>query len=721
MKKINILLISAFLLCSLQTMAEDGYRLWMRYDKITDVSLLNEYKALIKNIYAAPTSPILLSATDELTMGISGLFGNAIPITNSFQNNCLLIGTPTSSSLIASMNLSALQSINNEGYIIQTMIRDGKKCIVIAGKTDVGVLYGCFYFLQLLQTHQSINQLHYSSSPKIMLRLLNHWDNLNRTVERGYAGFSIFKWHLLPGYIDPRYKDYARANASLGINGTVVSNVNANVLMLTKDYLVKVAALANVFRAYGIKIYLSAKFSAPIEIGKLKTADPFDPLVKEWWRKKVDEIYSYIPDFGGFVVKANSEGQPGPQNYQRTHADGANMIAEALAPHNGILMWRAFVYSNETPIDRTKQAYNEFKSLDGAFNKNVIVQVKNGPLDFQPREPFHPLFGAMPKTPEMMEFQITQEYLGQGTHLVYEAPMMKEVLDADTYANGKGTSVASIIDGSSSNYKITGMAGVSNIGDDRNWCGHPFAQANWFAFGRLAWNPDLSADKIAEDWISMTFTNTPSTLSSIKKIMLDSREILVHYMTPLGLHHIMGDGHHYGPSPWSDKLGRADWNPVYYHRADSLGVGFNRTVTGSNALEQYAPAVRKIYENPETCPDEYLLWFHHISWNAKMKSGKSLWEELCSKYYQGVTEVRNMQNTWQQLKGTIDEERFNHVSMLLAQQEKEAVWWRNACLLYFSSFSKKSIPVQYEQPDHNLTYYQSLKFQFVPGSSNGGN
>jgi alpha-glucuronidase len=418
------------------------------------------------------------------------------------------------------------------------------------------------------------------------------------------------------------------------------------------------------------------------------------------------------------LVKANSEGQPGPQNYKRTHADGANMLADALAPHKGIVMWRAFVYSNETPTDRTKQSYDEFKPFDGQFRDNVIVQVKNGPLDFQPREPFHPLFGAMPKTPLMMEFQITHEYLGQGTHLVYQGPLMKEVLDADTYAKGKGSTVAKVIDGSLENHKLTGIAGVSNIGDDKSWCGNPFLQADWYLFGRLAWDHSLSAEAIADEWIRMTLSNDNAFVSPVKKMMLTSRETLVHYMTPLGLHHIMGDGHHYGPSPWSDR-GRADWTPVYYHKADSAGIGFERSSKGTNALEQYAPEVRKLYDNLNDCPDEYLLWFHHVAWNYKMKSGKTLWEELCAKYYSGVEDVRAMQKNWDALKGMIDDERFTYVKMMLAIQEKDAVWWRNACLLYFSTFSKMPIPAGYEKPDQSLDYYKSIRIQFAPG--NGGN
>lgn len=707
-----------FFLCICHLYAEDGYRLWLRYDKVNDKPLLAAYRTQLSGLRVEGKSPTLQAAKEELINGLSGLLETKFNTVSSVQEHSLIIGTPTGSPIIASLALP-LNKLSTDGFLISTQKVSGRNCIIIAANSDAGVLYGSFHFLQLLQTHKSITQLNMASSPKIQYRLLDHWDNMNRTVERGYAGFSIWKWHLLPGYTDQRYKDYARANASIGINGTVVSNVNANALMLTKDYLVKVAALADVFRPYGIKVYLSAKFSAPIEIGKLKTADPLDETVKEWWRNKVNEIYSYIPDFGGFLVKANSEGQPGPQNYKRSHADGANMLADALAPHNGIVMWRAFVYSNETPTDRTKQAYDEFKPFDGKFKSNVMVQVKNGPLDFQPREPFHPLFGAMPKTPVMMEFQITQEYLGQGTQLVYEAPLMKEVLDADTYANGKGTTVASIIDGTAEHHTLTGIAGVSNIGDDRNWCGHPFAQANWYAFGKLAWDHGLSSEDIADDWVRMTFSNDAAFVNTTKKIMLASRETMVHYMTPLGLHHIMGDGHHYGPSPWSDRLGRADWNPVYYHRADSVGIGFERTAKGSNALEQYAPEVRKIYEDPATCPEDYLLWFHHISWKYKMRSGKTLWEELCARYYSGVNDVRAMQQSWNNLKGTIDAEQFEHVKMLLAIQEKEAVWWRNACLGYFQTFSKMPLPTGVEQPDHTLDYYKSLRFQFVPGS--GGN
>jgi alpha-glucuronidase len=544
--------------------------------------------------------------------------------------------------------------------------------------------------------------------------VLDHWDNLNRTVERGYAGFSIWDWHKLPGYIDQRYKDYARANAAIGINGTVLNNVNANALSLSKEYLEKTAALANVFRPYGIKVYLSARFSAPMEAGGLKTADPLDPTVQQWWKDKVKEIYSYIPDFGGFLVKANSEGQPGPQNYGRTHADGANMLADALAPYKGIVMWRAFVYDAKADQDRFKQAYEEFKPLDGKFRENVAIQVKNGPIDFQPREPFHPLFGAMPHTPLMLEFQLTQEYLGFATHLVYLPTLFREVLDADTYEKGKGSTVAKVIDGSLEGHAISGMAGVANIGNDRNWTGHPFGQANWYALGRLAWDHSLSPEKIADEWLRQTFSNDPDFVGPVKKMMLASHETLVNYMTPLGLHHIMGYSHHYGPAPWYDKAARADWNPVYFHRADSSGIGFDRTTSGSDALGQYTPEARRQWENLRNCPDEYLLWFHHVPWTYTLHSGRTLWNEMCYRYQSGVAGVQQMVRTWDSVARYVDEERASQVKMLLNIQLNEARWWRDACLSYFQTFSGMPLPQGVPAPAHTLEYYKSLTFPYAP-------
>lgn len=699
-------------------MAEDGYRLWLRYVPVSDPALLKSYQLSIKAVHADKNSATLLAAADELKTGLKGLLGKDLNTdAKGITDGLLLVGTPATSAIIKSLKLETqLGRIGNEGFLIRSLTLDHKKITVITGNTATGVLYGTFHFLRLLQSNQSISALNVLEFPKLKIRVLNHWDNLDRTVERGYAGFSIWKWQLLPGYIDPRYRDYARANASVGINGTVLTNVNANALVLTKEYLLKIQALANVFRPYGIKVYLPARFSAPIEIGGLKTADPLDTAVQGWWKKKVDEIYQYVPDFGGFVVKANSEGQPGPQDYKRTHADGANMLADAVLPHQGIIMWRAFVYSHEQPDDRFKQAYNEFKGLDGKFRSNVLLQVKNGPIDFQPREPFSPLFGAMPKTPLMMEFQITQEYLGQTTHLLYQAPLYKEVLDADTYTKGKGTTVAKIIEGVADDHTLTGIAGVANIGDDINWTGHPFAQANWYAFGRLAWNPELSAGGIAEEWIRMTFSNAGDFVKPVKEIMLNSRENLVNYMTPLGLHHIMGWSHHYGPGPWIKDKPRADWTAVYYHKADQKGIGFDRTATGSNALAQYAPEVGRLFADTLTCPPEYLLWFHHLPWNYKLKTGETLWDGLCNRYQLGAESVGKTQQEWAKLGRFIDAGRYNQVKMLLGVQRDEAWWWHDACLAYFQSISGLPYPKGVTKPAKTLKEYESQVFHFVPGN-----
>lgn len=697
--------------------AEDGYALWLRYHRISDAATLQAYQTALAEIHMADGSATLQVAREELARGLRGLLGAPLPFTDRLsRDGALLVGTPAGSAAIASLSLTEdLQAVGDEGFVIRTTTAGGRRCIVIAANQDIGVLYGVFQFLRLLQTHQPIDHLALASAPKIQHRLLNHWDNLNRTVERGYAGFSLWDWHKLPDYLDPRYTDYARANASLGINGTALTNVNANATSLTEAYLVKAAALADVFRPYGIKVYLTARFSAPIEIGGLETADPLDPAVQAWWQQKADEIYRHIPDFGGFLVKANSEGQPGPQDYDRTHAEGANMLADAVAPHGGIVMWRAFVYSNEEPDDRAKQAYNEFKPLDGTFRDNVLIQVKNGPIDFQPREPFHPLFGAMPETPLMMEFQITKEYLGQATHLVYLAPLFKEVLEADTYAKGAGSTVARVIDGTLHGYARTGIAGVSNIGTDRNWSGSHFNQANWFAFGRLAWDHTLTADAIADDWIRMTFTNDAAFVDPVKEMMLASREMPVQYMTPLGLHHLMARGHHYGPGPWVAGGPRADWTSVYYHRADSIGVGFDRTATGSNAVAQYFPPVARRFASRDSVPENLLLWFHRVRWDETLASGRTLWDELLYTYHSGVEAVRGMQRTWDSLEGLIDEERFEQVRAFLAIQEKEARWWRDASVLYFQTFSGMPLPAGYEEPAHTLEYYRSIRNRYAPG------
>lgn len=717
MKKVVFALIISFIGLT-NSFAESGYRLWMRYDLISDEGLRQQYLNSLTGIRIDTVSATLKAASDELNKGLSGLLGKKLILspTASIDAGSVVAGTPASSALIKGLNLqSRLAELGDEGYLLSSVVRDGKQITVIAANTDVGVLYGSFHLLRLVQTHQPVVKLSIIEKPLLKHRVLNHWDNLDRTVERGYAGFSLWNWHLLPGYVQQRYIDYARANASIGVNGTVLTNVNANSLILTDEFLPKVAAIANALRPYGIRVYLTARFSSPIEIGKLKTADPLDEGVKKWWKDKADEIYRHIPDFGGFLVKANSEGQPGPQNYGRSHADGANLLADALAPHNGIVMWRAFVYSHEEPEDRFKQAYNEFKPLDGQFRKNVLVQVKNGPIDFQPREPFSPLFGAMPKTPLMMEFQITQEYLGQATHLVYQAPLYKEVLDADTYVKGKGSTVARVIDGSLDKHALTGIAGVANIGDDLNWTGHLFGQSNWYAFGRLAWNHQLSSEDIADEWSGMTFSNVSEFQVSLKEMMMKSRENLVNYMTPLGLHHIMGWDHHYGPAPWIKDKPRMDWTSFYYHKADSVAIGFDRTAKGSNALSQYSPQVRNFYGNLKTCPPEYLLWFHRLPWSHKMKTGETLWEALCQRYQSGAESMDPLIKGWNALSPYVDQERFDQVSMLLAIQKEEAWWWHDACLAYFQTRSGLPFPQDVTPPKETLKYYEGRHFNFVPG------
>ncbi|MDB5454526.1 MAG: alpha-glucuronidase, partial [Caulobacter sp.] len=608
-----------------------------------------------------------------------------------------------------------LSTLGPEGYLIRTASVDGRKATVIAANSDVGVLYGVFHYLRLIQTRQPLDALNVASAPKVKLRMLNHWDNLDRTVERGYAGESIWDWHKLPDYRDPRYTDYARANASIGINGTVLNNVNAKAISLTPMYIAKAAALADVFRPYGVKVYLSARWSSPIEIGGLKTADPLDPAVKAWWTAKADEIYRAIPDFGGFLVKANSEGQPGPQDYGRTHADGANMLADAVAPHGGVVMWRAFVYSHEQPDDRAKQGYSEFKPFDGQFRDNVVIQVKNGAIDFQPREPFHPLFGAMPKSNLGMEFQITKEYLGQATHLAYLAAMYEETLKADTQAEGKGSTVAKVVDGTLDGRKLTAMAGVANIGTDRNWSGSQFDQANWYAFGRLAWDPEASSRTIAQDWAKMTFSPDPAFVKPVTDMMMTSREAVVDYMTPLGLHHQMAVHHHYGPQPWYAGGTRADWTPVYYNRADKVGLGFDRSSTGSNAVAQYAPPVAKMFNDVKTTPEQDLLWFHHVAWDYKTQSGRILWDELVYRYSRGVDEVAQMRKTWDGLAPYVDARRHAEVATFLGIQQNEAQWWRDASISYFQTFSGRPLPAGYAPPAHDLDYYKALDYPYAPG------
>jgi alpha-glucuronidase len=700
-------------LLNLPAFADNGYRLWLKYDLISQTNVLENYRKEINSIFSYNPSETTTIAINELENGFNGLLQKNIK-----NNPTIVVGSIV---LLKEEDQSTYKLAvdvpdHEHGYTIRNAVIDQKPVILISSKSDLGILYGAFNFLKILQQELPIHNLSITEEPRIENRILNHWDNLDRTVERGYAGFSLWNWQTLPGHIEQRYIDYARANASIGINGTVLTNVNANSTILTPQWIEKVRALADTFRPYGIKVYLTARFSSPIELGKLPTADPLDPKVIEWWEKKAAEIYKVIPDFGGFLVKANSEGQPGPQDYGRNHADGANMLAKAVAPFNGIVMWRAFVYSNEVPDDRAKQAYNEFKPLDGTFDENVLVQVKNGAIDFQPREPFHPLFGAMPETPLMAELQITQEYLGMSTNLAYLATLFEEALKSDTYAKGKGSTVGKIIDGTLEDHSLSAIAGVANIGNDINWTGHPFAQSNWYAFGRLAWNHELNSEEIADEWINMTFNTDKASAGTIKNMMLNSREAIVNYMTPLGLHHLMGWSHHYGPGPWIKDKPRADWTSVYYHQADSKGIGFDRTTTGSNAIAQYFPEVASQFANLDTCPEEYLLWFHHLPWDYKLKSGEILWNEIVKHYYLGAEQVKKMQESWDTLEGKVDSEWHRSVKQLLAVQYDEAVWWRNSCVLYFQSFSNMPIPESLPKPAHNLEYYENLEFQYVPGN-----
>ena len=570
----------------------------------------------------------------------------------------------------------------------------------ITASNPIGLLYGAYELIRLQNTDAyntgSGNQQNFSKAidetekPQVGLRILNHWDNLDGSIERGYAGKSIFKWEEIKlgkngkgGSISKSLHDrlitYARANASLGINGSVLNNVNASPKMMTAEYINKVKVIANILRPYGIRVYLSINFASPMALGYTKTADPLDKKVQQWWKKKAKEIYAAIPDFGGFLVKANSEGQPGPGDYHRTHAEGANMLADAVKPYGGIIMWRSFVYgANHKGEDRVKQAVSEFKDMDGKFRDNVILQSKNGPLDFQPREPYAPIFDNIKQTPQIAELQITQEYLGQSKHLTYLAPMWKEFFE---FVNPD---------------RLVGISGVANIGDDANWCGHPFSQANWYAFGRLAWNPSLTAEEIAHEWLVQTYENQDERFTKpVEMMMMTSREACVNYMMPLGLHHIFKFDHHYGPEPDGFIASYPlEWCPVYYHKADAQGVGFDRSSKGTDAVGQYPEPYRSLYDNIETCPEEYLLWFHHVAWDYKMKSGSTLWQELCMKYNMGVAMVEVYRDYWhtsakQYMKG--HEQEWQHTDSLLNVQLENAKEWRNTCLKYFQTFSKMKI------------------------------
>lgn len=645
--------------------ADDGSRLWLRAETTASAKVDSKTNGATATL-----------ASEELTTQWKGA-----PVKLRIRK-CFLFGFKSDDSY-------RIRGNNRKGY-------------VLSARHEKGLLYAAYHLLRLQETNQLTERISLKETPKYDLRILNHWDNLNGTVERGYAGRSLWQWDELPEIVSPHYREYARANASVGINGTVLNNVNASPDILKEDYLKKVKVLADVFRPYGLKVYLSVNFSSPKLIGGLPDSDPLNPQVQHWWKEKTKEIYTLIPDFGGFLVKANSEGQPGPQDYGRTHADGANMLADALKPYQGIVMWRAFVYNPSTE-DRAKQAYNEFMPLDGEFRDNVLIQVKNGPVDFQPREPFSPLIGAMQKTAIMPELQITQEYLGFSNHLVYLASQWKEFFDSDTYSKGSGSTVAKSTDNTLFKNKVSAIAGVANTGLDTNWTGHHFAQANWYAFGRLAWNHQLSADEIADEWLKQTFTANKSFVDTVKAIMLKSHEAAVNYMMPLGLHHLFAWDHHYGPEPWCYfDWARPDWLPRYYHQASEYGIGFNRTSTGSNAVSQYFSPLKEQFNSSENCPEKYLLWFHHVPWTHRMNSGRSVWDELCYQYEEGVKSVRQFQQQWNAIETLVDKDRFEHVKSRLEIQLHDAIWWKDACLLYFQTYSNLPIRSDIEPPHHRL-------------------
>lgn len=650
----RILLVLFISATTLPSFSEDGSRLWLRYDTVS----------VRKQIDKGIDSPVIRLAENELS---------------TFWK-----GGKVSLQLMADSEYFAL---GKDGYTIN--VENGTT--VLRSMSETGLLYAAYHLLRLQACGEDCSRLDIKEKPLNDIRILNHWDNPDGTIERGYAGRSLWKWDELPAKVSPRYAEYARANASIGINGTVLNNVNASPEALSSDNLKKVKTLADIFRPYGIKVYLSVNFATPIKLGGLATADPLNSDVAEWWKQKVHEIYSMIPDFGGFLVKANSEGQPGPCDYHRTHAEGANMLASALKPYGGIVMWRAFVYS-PSDADRAKQAYLEFKPLDGKFLDNVIVQVKNGPIDFQPREPYSPLFGAMPHTQLMVEFQVTQEYLGHSNHLAYLAPMWKE------FYSYYGPS------------DMKAAAGVTNIGDDTNWCGNDLAQSNWYAFGRLAWNPALSSEEIAREWLAQTFTADSRFVRPMTEVMMQSREAVVDYMMPLGLHHIFAWGHHYGPEPWCEIEGaRPDWLPTYYHRADKEGLGFDRTTDGSDAVSQYPDSLAAVFNSIDSCPDEFLLWFHHVPWKHEMKSSRTMWDELCLHYQRGVDAARGFRDTWKDMSPYVDAERHAAVAHRFDIQASDAVWWKDACLEYFRTFSHMKYPAGVEKPRFSLKKLKKVK------------
>jgi alpha-glucuronidase len=660
---------------------EDGYELWLRYRTVSDATLLNGYRTSATQVVVEGNSLVAVSTKDELTRGLSGLLNQTISASGSVTlDGAIVAGSPGSSPLINSLGWNTeLNNLGSDGFIIRAATLSGKSCTVIAGSTDNGALYGAFRFLSLIQRYQSISSLNISDKPQYKYRLLNHWDNWNGSIERGYAGSSIFKWSELPGTVSPRYKDYCRACASVGLNGAVINNVNAQDDYIRTANLPKVAAIANVFRQYGMKLYLTVRFDSPISVGGLSTADPLDANVSQWWKDKANEIYGSISDFGGFLVKADSEGQPGPSQYGRTHAQGANMLADAIRSHGGIVCWRAFVYNNNDS-DRAKRAYKFFKPLDGQFASEVILQVKNGPVDFQVREAVSPLIGGMTATNTGMELQITQEYTGQSTHLCWLIPEWRTVLDFDTQAKGVGSTVSKVLDGTVHGYSKTLIAGVPNIGSDTNWTRHFLHQANWYGYGRLIWNSSLSSDQIADEWVKMTYGTDPTVVSTIKSMLLGSWLTYEKYTNYRGTCFMCSPSNHYDPDPGGSEA-------VSYHHADATGFGYNRTRTGTGYVDQYYTPVADKYNNIATCPEEMLMWYNFVAYTYRLSSGKTAIQDLYDRHFDGVTEVQNMITSWTSLQGKIDSTRYSSVLASLNNQLTHATTWRDSVNSYFHTKS----------------------------------
>ena len=679
MKTRTLLLVWSVVSLAIPALGEDGYRFWLRYDPVPDQALREQYRRQCREMVVLGRSEVLDAARDELLRGLKGMLGQAPPLVPKASRDGVIVIAEAQEG----REIADLGALGADGYLIQSRRIGGKAATVIVGRTDRGALYGAFRLLRLLQTRESLERLNINDEPAIALRMADQWDNPRGDVERGYAGASIFHWDHLPA-LDERYTDYARMLASVGINGIVLNNVNTakNGLtgwkLITAPCLPKTAALAGVFRRYGIRVYLSVNFASPMLIGGLKTADPLEPAVQEWWKNRAREIYSYIPDFGGVLVKADSEGEPGPFTYKRSPTDGANMLAAAFEPLGGLVVWRAFVYGKDRNPDRIMQPYEIFQPLDGHFASNVAVQVKNGPLDFQVREPVSPLFGAMPKTNQVLELQVTQEYTGQATHVVYLVPEWKEVLSFDTFARGRTSTVEAVVSGRLFGNRHCGIAGVMNIGSDRNWTGQLLAQANTYGYGRLAWNPDLSAEAISREWVEMTFGTNPRVVATISGILLKSWKTYEQYTSPLGLG-VLCDKEHFGP----DLVHRQK-----QHHADAEGVGYDRTLeTGSGFVAQYRSPWKEIYDSLSTCPEELLLWFHHVPYRYRLQSGKTLIQYIYDSHFEGVEEVRGFQAEWRKLRGLIDPERYNQVTEVLQGQLAAAIKWRDAINQYFFQIS----------------------------------